>query len=467
MDVRRFCAPLLIGLVACFDPSAPGRDVTIDFVTPFGGPVAGGTAIDIHGGNFIDVTGVTIGGEELQDLMVVDRFRIAGTTPAGEGRGAVNVVVNSSRFRDDLCKDCFTYHTYNTVNWTLLTAGEGQTCGQTSGGATFCWGRIGLGALVGDFGDPVRYTPVAVGGGIAFSGVSAGQGHACGVTGAGIAYCWGGNLFGELGDGTTTIRATPVPVAGGLTFARVIAKFLGTCGLTTGGAAHCWGANFYGALGDSSTTQRSAPVAVKGGLLFVDLTLGRDHACGLTGGGAAYCWGSNSDGELGDSSTSLVRYTPVAVVGGVTFSSLTAGWGHTCGLTSGGSAYCWGYNLSGQLGDGSATSRSSPSLVSGGHTFTSLTAGMFHTCGVTTGGASHCWGNNSQGALGDGSTIDRNTPVAVTGGLIFVSLTAGWNTTCGRTSGGAAYCWGDHGNGALGDGSGITRTAPSAVADPD
>ncbi|MDP3775419.1 MAG: IPT/TIG domain-containing protein, partial [Gemmatimonadales bacterium] len=150
------------------------------------------------------------------------------------------------------------------------------------------------------------------------------------------------------------------------------------------------------------------------------------------------------------SCTGCFTYNPPVTV---TRTSLTAGGGHTCGLTSGGAAYCWGGNGSGQLGDGSTTQRPTPVAVAGGITFASLAPGGGRTCGVTSGGAGYCWGVNSDGQLGDGSTTQRSTPVAVAGGLTFASLTAGGGHTCGVTSGGAAYCWGVNFQGQLGDGS--------------
>ena len=142
-----------------------------------------------------------------------------------------------------------------------------------------------------------------------------------------------------------------------------------------------------------------------------------------------------------------------------------------------GTAYCWGYNWYGQLGDGargvngsdSSHDRLVPVAVSGGRTFTALVAGSHHTCGLATGGTAYCWGYNAYGQLGDGTTgdggnsADRSAPVAVSGGLTFASLVAGGNVTCGLVSGGTAYCWGYNQFGQLGDGTSTNRTVPVAV----
>ncbi|MBC7897841.1 MAG: RCC1 repeat-containing protein, partial [Cytophagaceae bacterium] len=94
--------------------------------------------------------------------------------------------------------------------------------------------------------------------------------------------------------------------------------------------------------------------------------------------------------------------------------ALTAGGEHTCGRTSSGAGYCWGFNGTGQLGDGTGTHRLAPTMVSGGQAFTTLTAGGEHTCGLTSAGAAYCWGVNNLGQLGLGGG-----PTPVIGGIVF------------------------------------------------
>jgi alpha-tubulin suppressor-like RCC1 family protein len=95
---------------------------------------------------------------------------------------------------------------------------------------------------------------------------------------------------------------------------------------------------------------------------FTAVTVGANHSCGLTGGGEAFCWGENRMGQLGDGSKND-RNKPIAVGGGLSFSSISAGEGYTCGMSRSGEAVCWGRNDRGQLGDGSTTPRGTPAPV--------------------------------------------------------------------------------------------------------
>jgi alpha-tubulin suppressor-like RCC1 family protein len=185
--------------------------------------------------------------------------------------------------------------------------------------------------------------------------IAAGGAHSC-VIQSGQAYCWGNNSNGQLGDGSTTSTTSPVPVyTGGVLAGRILTQIVAgassTCALDSTGLAYCWGLNTSGQLGNNSLTQSALPVAVStsgvlAGKTLVQLAAGNAHVCALDSTGTAYCWGSNGNGQLGINSTTK-SMVPVAVstsgvLSGVTLTQITGGFGHTCAVSSAGAAYCWG-----------------------------------------------------------------------------------------------------------------------------
>jgi alpha-tubulin suppressor-like RCC1 family protein len=346
------------------------------------------------------------------------------------------------------------------LSFSQVSAGEDYTCGVTTDNRAYCWGHNTQGEL-GDGTTTGRLTPVAVAGGLRFRQISAGYFTTCGVTTDYRAYCWGANDLGEVGDGTTTPRLTPVPVAGGRQFRQVETNFEHSCGVSyPDNRAYCWGDNGDGALGNGTNTgpengnygpYSSKPVAVVGTLVFRQVSAGYYHTCGVTTDNRAFCWGLNKYGQIGDSSTAFRRLKPSRVAPTRQFRQVDAGADFTCAVATDYRAFCWGNGRSGQVGNGKAYLSFWPKAVAGGLSFRRVTAGGAHTCGETTLSRAYCWGENG-GRLGDGTTTNRLTPVAVAGGLYFSQVSAGSGHTCGKTSAAVAYCWGANFDGELGIG---------------
>lgn len=364
--------------------------------------------------------------------------------------------------------------TVATNPFVTMDAGLTHACGLTSAGQGWCWGRNAT-AQLGDSSAASTQVPVAVRHptGVTFTKVTAGNSHSCAITSAGQAWCWGYNADSRLGDSTTTMGLMPVAVkpVGAVAFTSISAGGQHTCGLNGSGQAYCWGYNFYGQLGDSTTTFAKTPVAVHqpAGVTFTSIHAADKHTCALTSGGQAYCWGYGGDGAMGHNAL-LGEPIPTAVQqpAGVTFASITTEYNHTCGVTSGGQAYCWGLNTKSQLGDSTTTKRLVPVSVKqpAGVTYASITTGYWHTCARTSAGQEYCWGAGDRGQLGNGTFVNfSRIPVAVSqpAGVTFASVHNGGYHSCALDGGGQAYCWGRNDYSQAGDNSTTDRSTPVAV----
>lgn len=351
-----------------------------------------------------------------------------------------------------------------------VAAGETHTCLLTGDGAVWCWGANSYGQL-GDGTRINRRVPVPVIG--LTSGVkaiAAGGHHTCALTGSGEVRCWGRNNYGQIGDGTTYLRTQPVPVRLPAQASSVTAGYAHTCAVRDDGTAMCWGSNTSGQLGDNTTISRRTPVLVNGLTPVRTLAAGGAHTCASLNDGSVRCWGNNYSGQLGDG-TRTHRRTPVPVPGLGTVIAIGAGGSHSCALDTTGTLACWGNNYYGQLGDGTTSQRLAPVPVTGmTRPVYAFSTGLVHTCMLQDDGAATCVGWNIYGQLGDGTTTNRSRPVAVSGlpaatAIMAANGLGSAGHSCALVDGGL-QCWGKNNYGQLGDNSYVQRTVPVAVVQP-
>ncbi len=300
---------------------------------------------------------------------------------------------------------------------------------------------------------PVPVTTSGALAGKTLTQVTAGGAFACALDTAGAGYCWGANGNGQLGNNSTLGSLLPVAVStsgvlAGKTLTQICAGFNDNnmCALDSSGAAYCWGTNGSGQLGNPATAINfKVPVAVLSPAGTISACAA--HTCTVRNG-SAFCWGDNATGELGNNSTTQssvpVAVTAADVLAGKTLTQITTGNGFTCALDSAGAAYCWGNDGSGQLGNNSTTQSTVPVAVTtsgvlAGKTLTQVTAGVKFACALDSTGTAYCWGHNTEGELGNNSTADSHVPVPVTAsgvlaGKTLTQITAGAAHAC------AGYC---------------------------
>ena len=329
------------------------------------------------------------------------------------------------------------------------------------------WGR-GLSGGLGDNTTTDRSSPASVVGGFTdWVQISVAQDQMSAIRANGTAWCWGYNGYGRLGDGTTTNRSSPVSVVGGFTDWVLISAGYTTHGIRANGTLWGWGMGATGAIGDNTTVSKQSPVSVVGGFTdWVQVSGGQWRAAALRANGTAWGWGYNSSGQIGDGTTTG-RISPVQVVGGITdWVQLNAGGQHTVAIRATGTAWAWGNNGSGQLGDGTTTNRSSPVQVVGGFTnwvqISAVADGS--TVAIRANGTAWSWGNGTNGILGDGTTVNKSSPVSVVGGFTdWVQVDAGHFHVSAIRANGTAWGWGRNQNGRLGDGTTTYRSSPVSV----
>ncbi|MDQ4134150.1 MAG: hypothetical protein M3179_13330 [Actinomycetota bacterium] len=290
-----------------------------------------------------------------------------------------------------------------------VAAGGLHSLAARADGSAWAWGWNGFGQL-GDGTTIDASAPRKVAGLDRIVAVSAGLYHSLALRDDGTLWAWGWNAYGQLGDGTKTQRTTPVRVPGLTGVRGITAGGLHSVAVLSDGTVRAWGYNAIGQLGDGTTTDRSSPVAVKiSGV--ADVAAGLYHSLSRQTDGGVRAWGWNAVGQLGIGSVTDSP-VPVPVPGLPPVKSLACGsWYHSAAVASDGTAWTWGWNDVGQLGDGTTTPNPSPRRVPGVTNVKTVVTGGLHTLAVHNDGAVDGWGWNAFGQLGDGTAADRHAPV--------------------------------------------------------
>ena len=351
-----------------------------------------------------------------------------------------------------------------------LTAGGYHTCAIVAGVAK-CWGLDNRGQLGDGPQKTNKNTPQNVTGlpvGLPVVAIGAGDFHTCAVLNTGSVWCWGANDRGQMGDGSLGgERPTPVQATGITDAVDVGGGTDHTCALRATGQVWCWGNNLTGQLGNGTTTSSASAVAVTGLSDAVAIAIDENRSCAVRATGAVVCWGKGIYGQLGDG-LQLDRYAPTPVAGIGNASYLATGYNHTCALAP--AVSCWGRNANGQLGDSTKTDRTTPAPVGGlPSRLLTAAAGAFHACVLEETGAGACWGANDNKQLGvSGSpATDRTTPSSVTSLVGATTLVSGYYHNCAVLADGVVKCWGRNLEYQMGTGNDTPSDVPVPVVGLD
>lgn len=348
----------------------------------------------------------------------------------------------------------------SSTTYTAIQSKDQTTCALTNDGRIECWGDNSLGLL--GIGVPFNSgRPALVDPDTKYTFLRTGISASCGITDSKVTKCWGSNALGILGDKSNDIiRYSPSVVAHESFATKVDYGDRVGCLVDDAFDLKCWGDNINGQVGDGTTIARTTPVFVS--YYFGTLSLGWTHSCGILTSGALYCWGDNSNGNLGDNTTTQ-RKTPTKI-GSYSYKDVAAGNGFTCGISTTtpytNKMLCWGKVLNMNYGQ-------VPTSINASISYKAVRASQKHACGITTSNKLYCWGFNSEGQL---ATPPKDL-VADLGGIAidpstnYIGVAVGTSHTCGLTDLGQIKCWGSMEQGQLGIGH-LPNWAPRIVLAP-
>lgn len=394
-------------------------------------------------------------------------------TVTGIDIGATKIKAKLEGFEDSI--DVRVVHRFVDI-----FAGSDHTCGLTAAGRAWCWGANGDGQLgnayQGEEGGETQAVPVRVviDESVSFQTLALGEETTCGLTKSKEVWCWGTNDNLVLGRSEDDVTWSAVPLLlDDRSYETIGSMAYGVCGLDASGFAHCWG---YGSddyeLGDPDVTDNSmTPVAVSAPegennpVAFTVLRHGRYFSCGLTAAGRLYCWGFNSSGQLGDGTTNS-RAHAISPLGDTVVKSFGLGIRFACATTEDDVTHCWGENDYGQVDPSAGTADVRTPVVrfpSNGFVPASFALGNEHGCALDDEGRAFCWGRNSYSQLGRETAEEAADIGEVDGDLRFTKLVSGEYHVCGLAKDGKTYCWGDNWSGQLGSGDVSEAGAPTPV----
>lgn len=283
-----------------------------------------------------------------------------------------------------------------------------------------------------------------------------------------LAYMWGYNGDGQLGDGTTDSFGKTFPIYStvrGGNWRILVTGGRQTGGIKQDGSLWLWGFNTCGTLGDGTTVSKSSPVqTISGGFCWKTVSIGdNDSAGAIKEDGTLWMWGRNDDCQLGRYTTVCFTCSPAQTEpGGNNWRSLSIGDSFAGAIKSDGTLWMWGLGNLGRLGSGNNDRVSCPiQTIAGGTNWNKLSIGSCHSAAIKTDGSLWLWGSGTFGQLGTNTTTNMSSPVqTITGGTNWKYVSAGSNHTAAIKADGTMWLWGNNQYGQLGNGTTVNSSSP-------
>lgn len=294
--------------------------------------------------------------------------------------------------------------------------------------------------------------------------ISTGAFHKAALQVDGTLWCWGFNSAGQLGDSTNLSSFVPKKIGSLTTWKKISTGASHTLALKTDGTLWAWGQNSDGRLGDGTYVNRNFPVQIGTSNNWVEISAGQAHSLAIKSDGTLWAWGNNFRGQLGDPTIIFNTPTPTQIGNANNWQSISCGDQYSMAIKTNGALFGCGYNIFGQLGNGTNIDLDSFTQIDSSITWKKVSAGLSHTLAIKADGSLWAWGNNYYGCLGDGSQVDKNVPTQVGVSSNWQEIAASGNTSKGIKTDGTLWAWGfNSSDGNLGNGTTIDEVSPILI----
>jgi alpha-tubulin suppressor-like RCC1 family protein len=372
---------------------------------------------------------------------------------------------NTSFTFGDLYFKTYVTTTPSVSCWASISGGD-HTLAIAQNGTLWAWGFNTYGQL-GDGTNTNRNVPTQIGTANNWASITDGNNfHSLAIKTDGTLWAWGFNSQGQLGNGTTVNKNAPIQIGSATNWSKIVARGSRTLAIKTDGTLWAWGSNSYGELGDGTNINRNVPTQIGTATNWASITAGNNgHTLAIKTDGTLWAWGYNVYGQLGDG-TSVNKNAPIQIGSATDWSIISAGISHTLSIKTDGTLWAWGYNYQGQLGDGTNVDKNAPIQIGSATDWSTISAGGYQTLSIKTDGTLWAWGRNSSGQLGDGTNVNKNAPIQIGSATDWSIISAGISHTLSIKTDGTLWAWGRNLSGELGDGTNVNKNIPTVIDCP-